>query len=91
VTGSLVIHKSRVVAQGFSQAEGIDYNETFAPTAKLSTIRIIAALAARNNWELEQTDVEGAYLNAQLKETIYMRQHRGYEVRGKENHVCLLK
>jgi Reverse transcriptase (RNA-dependent DNA polymerase) len=47
-TGSLVSRKSRVVAQGFSQAEGIDYNETFAPTAQLSAIRIIVALSARN-------------------------------------------
>ena len=90
-TGHVASRKLRFVVQGFSQAEGIDYNETFAPTAKLSAIRIIAALAARNDWELEQTDVDGAYLNAPLKETIYMRQAKGYEAPGKEKHVCLLK
>ena len=68
--GEIASRKSRFVAQGFSQAEGIDYAETFAPTAKLSAIRIISVIAVRNNWELEQTDVDGAYLNAPLKETI---------------------
>jgi Reverse transcriptase (RNA-dependent DNA polymerase) len=90
-TGQVVSHKARLVTQGFSQAAGIDYNETFAPTAKLSAIHIIIALAVRNDWELEQTDIDGAYLNALLKETIYMRQPKGFEVNGKEQHVCLLK
>lgn len=90
-TGHVASRKSRFIAQGFSQAEGIDYNETFTPTAKLSVIQIIAVLATRNDWEPEQTDVDGAYLNALLKETIYMRQAKGYEVPGKEKHICLLK
>jgi hypothetical protein len=64
--GKIIAHKSRFVAQGFSQEAGIDYNETFSPTAKLTAIRIIAAIAARNDWELEQTDVDAAYLNASL-------------------------
>ena len=85
--GAVISYKARLVAQGFLQAEGIDYNETFAPTAKLSAICIIAAIAARNNWGLEQTNVDGAYLNAILKETIYMRQPKNYE--GKNNmSVC---
>ena len=71
--------------------KGIDYNETFMPTAKLSAISIITVLAIRYDWETKQTDVDGAYLNAPLKETIYMQQPKGYEVLGKEKHVCLLK
>jgi Reverse transcriptase (RNA-dependent DNA polymerase) len=54
-SGKIVAHKTRLVTQGFSQAEGINYNEMFSPTAKLSAICIIAAIAARNDWELEQT------------------------------------
>ena len=50
----------------------MDYNETFSPMAKLSAIHIIAAITARNYWELEQTDVDRAHLNAPLMETIYM-------------------
>jgi Reverse transcriptase (RNA-dependent DNA polymerase) len=90
-TGAISSCKSCFIAQGFSQAEGIDYNKTFAPTAKLSAVQSIAALAVRNDWELKQMDVDGAYLNAPLKETIYMCQAKGYKVPGKETHVCLLK
>jgi Reverse transcriptase (RNA-dependent DNA polymerase) len=67
-TGAIASRKSQFIMQGFSQAEGIDYNETFAPTMKLTAIRIIAALSVRNDWELEQTDVDGAYLNVPLKD-----------------------
>jgi Reverse transcriptase (RNA-dependent DNA polymerase) len=88
--GNVVAHKTRLVAQGFTQTQGIDYNETFSPTAKLSAIRIIIAIAIRNDWELEQTDIDGAYLNAPITETIYMRQARGYETPGKEHYVCRL-
>ena len=66
-TGAIASCKSQFVAQGFSQIEGVNFNETFAPTAKLSAIQIIAALAVRNDWELEQTDVDSTYLNAPLK------------------------
>ena len=69
----------------------IDYNETFILTAKLSTIWIIIAIAVKNNWEIEQTDIAGAYLNAPLKEIIYMQQLKGYGAPGKEHHMCLLK
>jgi len=70
--GNIASRKARLVMQGFIQAEGINYNETFSPTEKLSAICIIAAIAVHNNWELEQMDIDGAYLNALLKETIYM-------------------
>jgi Reverse transcriptase (RNA-dependent DNA polymerase) len=88
--GKVVTRKTRLVTQGFSQTEGIDYTEMFSPTAKLSTICIIAAIAARNDWELEQTDINGAYLNAWITDTIYMRQPKGYETPGKEHQVCRL-
>jgi Reverse transcriptase (RNA-dependent DNA polymerase) len=89
-SGMVVAHKTRLVAQGFSQAEGIDYNEVFSPTTKLSAICIIAAIATRNNWELEQTDIDGAYLNARIKDIIYMCQPKGYETPGEEHQVCRL-
>ena len=61
--GSINTCKSRLVAQGFTQWEGIDYNDTFSFTAKLTAIRVITAIAVRNDWELEQTDMDMAYLN----------------------------
>jgi len=83
--------KARLVVQGFTQEEGIDYKETFSLNAKLSAICIIAAIATQNNWELKQTDIDRAYLNATLLETIYMCQPKGYGTPGKEQHVCHLQ
>jgi len=62
----------------------------FSPMAKLSAICVIIAIAAHNDWELEQTDINGTYLNVTLSKMIYMRQPRGYEAPGKADHVCLL-
>ena len=60
--GNLVRHKARLVARGFTQIEGIDYEETFAPTAKFVTIRLIISLATSLNWPLEQADIDTAFL-----------------------------
>jgi len=61
---------SPLVAQGFTQAHGIDYNEMFALMAKFASIRAVLALAALNNWEVDQVDVKNARLNAELADTI---------------------
>ena len=84
--GDVASYKVRLVAQGFSQQEGIDYNETFSPMAKLSAICIVAALTAHNNWELEQMDIDREYLNAPLMETIYMRQPE--DMKPPEKSTC---
>ena len=60
-------------------------------TAKLMAMRIIAAIAVRNDWELKQTDVDMAYLNASLKENIYMREIKGFKVPSQEDNVIHLK
>jgi len=65
-------YKIRIVARGDTQKEGIDYKEVFAPTANLESVRIICALAAKHNLELDQMDVSTAYLNGELEEEIYM-------------------
>ena len=70
VSGNIIAPKTRLVAQGFSQAEGRDYNETFSPTAELSAIQIIATIAIRT--DCKQTDIDGMYLNAPITETVYM-------------------
>ena len=64
--------KARLVAKGFSQKQGIDFEETFAPTVGKSTIRTVMSYASANGWALEQADVDTAFLNATLKEDIYM-------------------
>jgi transposase InsO family protein len=92
-TGRVVRFKARLVVLGFAQAFGIDYFETFAPVAKFGSIRLLLALAAILNLELHQLDVDTAFLQAPVNETIYMFQPEGSEVRGPngEEMVCLLK
>jgi hypothetical protein len=89
--GTLDKYKARLVAKGFSQREGIDYEETFAPTAKMSTIRLVLAMAAQQGWKVHQLDVKSAFLNEDLKELVYMCQPKGFQVAGKEHLVCRLK
>ncbi|SOV07343.1 uncharacterized protein UDID_19927 [Ustilago sp. UG-2017a] len=75
--GVPIKHKARLVARGFTQREGIDYQETFSPVAPLGAIRAILALAVQNNWEVHALDITMAYLNSTLKEAIYMKPPEG--------------
>lgn len=83
-------YKARLVAQGFAQREGIDYNETYAPVAKFTSIRTILSLVAIEDLECDSTDVTAAFLNGVLKETVYMKQPKGYKVAGEEFKVLKL-
>eukprot|EP00253_Pinus_taeda_P012484 PITA_12484 len=70
--------------------EGVDYEETFAPTAKWATIRTLFALAAQNGWKVHQMDVKTAFLNGDLKENVFMSQPEGFAGKGHEHKVCKL-
>ena len=83
--------KSRLVAKGYSQKYGIDYDETFSPVVRFSSIRTLMAFAAENKIIIHQMDVEIAFLNGELEENIYMEQPEGYVEKGKENLICKLK
>ena len=72
-------NKARLVAQGFCQKEGIDYDETFAPVARLEAIRILLAFAASKGFKLQQMDVKSAFLNGFIEEEVYVRQPPGFE------------
>jgi len=77
--GKVKSHKVRLVAQGFAQRPGLDFRETFAPVAKFTSIRVLLALAARNNLKLQQADVDKAYLYGKLDEELYMKVPEGIE------------
>jgi hypothetical protein len=91
VDGSVEKYKARFVARGFSQVEGIDYEETFAPVARYTSIRTIIAIVASMCWRLHQMDVKTTFLNGEIEEEVYIEQPNGFVIHEKESHVCRLK
>jgi hypothetical protein len=89
--GSVEKYKARFVARGFSQVEGIDYEETFSPVARYTSIRTIISLAASMGWRLHQMDVKTTFLNGEIEEEVYIEQPDGFVIHEKESHVCRLK
>ena len=89
--GSIDRFKARLCAKGFTQKEGIDYEETYAPTAKAKSIRTTIAVAAQRNMHILQLDVTAAFLYPKLRQTIYMEQPPNRRENGKEDHVFILK
>ena len=75
---------------GYTQREGVDYEETFSPVAMLKSIRILLSIAAALDYEIWQMDVKTAFLNGKLDEVIYMDQPEGFKVSGQEGKVCKL-
>jgi hypothetical protein len=84
-------YKARLVAKGFTQTYGIDYEETFAPVAKMNSIRALLSIAANLNWPLHQFDVKNAFLHGDLEEEVYMEIPPGLEDSSSTGKVCKLK
>ena len=89
--GNVIYNKARLVAQGYSQMEGIDYDETFTPVARMESIRILLALACHLRFKLYQMDVKIAFLNGLLKENVYVAQPKGFIDPHFSDHVLYLK
>ncbi|KAL8132289.1 hypothetical protein AgCh_007965 [Apium graveolens] len=89
--GNIIRNKARLVAQGYNQQEGIDYNETYAPVARLEAIRILMAFAAHKKFKLYQMDVKSAILNGYLKEEVFVKQPPSFIHEKYPNYIYKLK
>ncbi|GJW12154.1 zinc finger, CCHC-type containing protein [Tanacetum coccineum] len=88
---AIIFLVERLVIQGFSQRQGVDYFDTYAPVARITSIRVLFALASIYNLPIHQMDVKTAFLNGDLDEEVYMKQPEGFVLPGHENKVCKLK
>nr|CAE01974.2 OSJNBb0051N19.3 [Oryza sativa Japonica Group] len=88
--GLIVRNKARLVAQGFTQVEGLDFDETFAPVARIEAIRLLLAFAASKGFKLYQMDVKNVFLNGFIQEEVYVKQPPGFENPDFPNHVFKL-
>ena len=89
--GSIERYKARLVAQDFSQKQGLDYDETFSPVIRFESFRSLVAIAVQNGLKLHQLDITAAFLNGHLEEEVFMRQPEGFVEKGKQHLVCRLK
>ncbi|GJU89678.1 zinc finger, CCHC-type containing protein [Tanacetum coccineum] len=90
VDGTIDKFKAGLVIQGFRQKEGIDYFDTYAPVARITTIRLLLALVAIHNLVIHQLDVKTSFLNGDLDKEVYMKQPEGFVMPGNEHKVCNL-
>ncbi|KAE8803358.1 putative polyprotein [Hordeum vulgare] len=89
-SGSIIKYKARMVAKGYVQHAGIDFEEVFAPVARFDSVRLLTALAAHHGWEVHHMDVKSAFLNGDLAEEVFVAQPPGFELAGQERKVFKL-
>ncbi|GJW52222.1 ribonuclease H-like domain, reverse transcriptase, RNA-dependent DNA polymerase [Tanacetum coccineum] len=88
--GEIIKYKARLVAKGYVQEQGIDFDEVFAPVARIETVRLILALAAYHGWQVHHLDVKSAFLHGDLKEEVYVTQPEGFIQQGNSGKVYKL-
>jgi hypothetical protein len=89
--GAIIKHKARLVARGFLQWEGIDFDDAFAPVARMESVWLLLALAAQEGWCVHHMNVKSAFLNSDLKEEVYVHQPSGFAIIDKEGKVLRLR
>lgn len=92
LNGEVLRYKARLVAKGFTQKYGVDYFETYSPVVRYETLRMLLAISAEYNMDVDHMDVKTAFLNGDLKETVFMEIPEGFEQDRRKNKVyCLRK
>jgi len=89
--GEVVRNKARLVCKGYSQVEGVDFEETFAPVARIEVVRLFIAFSAFKDFKVYQMDVKSAFLNGDLEEEVYIEQPDGFQLSNHGDMVCKLK
>ncbi|KAL8112473.1 hypothetical protein AgCh_019977 [Apium graveolens] len=88
--GQVVKHKACIIAKGYIQQQGRDFDELFAPVTRLETVRLLLALAAKNSWEVHHLDVKSAFLNGEIQEEVYVTEPEGFMKKGNKQLVYRL-
>jgi hypothetical protein len=89
--GEIVKHKARLIARGFVQQEGIDFNEVFTLVARMEFVCLLLALVAQEGWQVHHVDVKSVFLNGDLKEEVYVHQPAGFIIASQEGKVLRLR
>jgi hypothetical protein len=89
--GRIIKHKARLVAEGYAQKDWVDFEEVFAPAARIEIVRLLIAIAAQRSWEVHHMDVKSAFLNGDLVEEVYAQQPLGFVVQEGSGKVLKLK
>jgi hypothetical protein len=89
--GAIIKRKTRLVARGFLQREGINFDDAFAPVARMESVRLLLALVAQEGWRVHHMDIKSAFLNSDLKDEVYVHQPPGFAIPDKEGKVLRLR
>lgn len=84
-------YKTRLVAKGYSQIKGVNYDDTYSPVVRFTSLRLLFAYAAKWNLDIIHYDIETAFLHGKLSETVDLQQPEGFIPKGEENKVCHLR